>query len=151
MDKLIFEDNELKERKTNNKRFLIGLLVIVVLFLFACMFFYLQNEEKSFDYEPKYILIIAIFILSYLLVWEYMSLYSKKYRLLVYDDKIVKESLFGSITILYPMIKSYSYKKYSLKSDFYVFTLYLNKKRVSIYTRYYNEFIAVLKTKSNID
>ena len=73
-----------------------------------------------------------------------LYLYAIKYDLVVDDYKIHLKTLFGKVIIKVDEIDSYTYKKYTKKSEFYVFCLIVKGKKHTISTRYVDEMKIIL-------
>ncbi|MDE6585772.1 MAG: hypothetical protein K2K80_03730 [Clostridia bacterium] len=88
---------------------------------------------------------LAIFFGVMFLFSLYGYLYCILYKIEVYEDRVIRKSLFGTKEYLIQDLIPYTFKKYSNVSELYEFKSKIYGKTVKIYTRYYEELDAILK------
>lgn len=130
----IFKDDMKKESKLY-KYPMILFFALATLFPFVSFW----NDIKTAD--------LILGVISFLLIscfFLYGYLYAYKYNVIVFNNKIVLNTLFKSIEIQYKDIKSYSCRRYK-KSVFFQFSFFCKEKKYIIYTRYRDELEELLK------
>lgn len=149
MDELIFEDNNYKECKKTYKYFIIISIICFLIICYAFIFTILLDEKHRND--TSYIIEFFIRCIYVIIPITICFLKVKKYQLFVYKERIIIKIKTKKYLLKYSRIKSFTFKRFNRFSNFYVFKFILtDEKKYKIYTRYVNEFIEILKTKSNI-
>jgi hypothetical protein len=74
----------------------------------------------------------------------YGLIYSKKYHIVITEEKITLITLFRTKELPMHEITGYSYKRYR-RSTLYIFTLRTQGRSMQLYTRYQEEFREILK------
>lgn len=117
-------------------------LAIFATILFSLTFLYMYVNEKNF--QEKVVLSMLMVYLMFSLFGLYGWLYALKYRVEFDNEKVYLKTLFRTIELNICDVKKYTCNRYR-KSVFYQFNLFINGKKVLIYTRYKDEFEKVLK------
>ncbi len=136
-----FIDNMKKE----SKKAIPLICFSIILFFLSIVAYFLQFASDFFDkISLEDTILRCSFILVILCLALYLYLYAIKYDLVVDDYKIHLKTLFVKVIIKVDEIDSYTYKKYTKKSEFYVFCLIVKGKKHTISTRYVDEMKIIL-------
>ena len=129
--------------KKESKKAIPIICLSIILFFLLIVAYFLQFASNFFDkISLKDTVLYCSFVLVILCLALY--LYAIKYDLVVDDYKIHLKTLFGKVIIKVDEIDSYTYKKYTKKSEFYVFCLIVKGKKHTISTRYVDEMKIIL-------
>lgn len=142
MDKIILSDNEKKESRI----WFILMIFTLIIGIGGTIVFGIQSAGNK-TYNIVLLLLITIVVFSFCL---YCFLCCFLYKLEVTADKITVKTLLKTNIILFSDNFTYSYKKYTKFSEFYIFSLFVNGHKIQVYTRFYKEFNNILKDKANI-
>lgn len=136
-----FIDNMKKE----SKKAIPLLWFSIILFFLLIVAYFLQFASDFFEeISLKDTILCCSFVLIFLCLALYIYLYAIKYNLKVDYSIIHLKTLFTKVIIKLDEIDSYTYKKYTKKSEFYVFCLIVKGKKHTISTRYVEEMKAIL-------
>jgi hypothetical protein len=136
-----FIDNMKKE----SKKIIPLIYFSLILFFLLIVAYFLQFSSDFFEeISLKDIILRCSFVLIIFCLALYLYLYAIKYDLKVDDSVIHLKTLFTKVIIKLDEIDSYTYKKYTKKSEFYIFCLIVKGKKYIISTRYVEEMKTIL-------
>lgn len=133
-------DSMKKESKKARNSMIFGYTLAVVL----PTFFYFRPIET---FSENSILLMFLFFFLCGSIGLYSWLYSLKYSVEITSDKIYLKTLFRKTEINLCDVKSYTYNRY-MQSVFYLFKLNVNNKKVTITTRYKDQFVQILEERT---
>ena len=136
-----FIDNMKKE----SKKAIPLIWLSAFLFLLLIVAYFLQFASEFFEkISLKDTLLCCSFVLIVLCLALYLYLYAIKYDLKFDNSIIFLKTLFVKVIIQIDEIDSYTYKKYTKKSEFYIFYLSVKGKKHIVSTRYVEEMKTIL-------
>ena len=133
MDRIVFEDDMLKESKIWKKP-MVCFLILSTIFPLALIW----NDIKIGEF-----ILGEVFLV---LTWGYFLygyLYTYKYKVTVTKERICLKTLFKHISIETKDIKNYNMKRYK-KSKFYQFSIFCEDEKILINTRFKDELERLL-------
>jgi hypothetical protein len=102
----------------------------------------LITKNSEFSNNDIIKAVISFFVFG--CIGLYGLIYSKKYHIVITEEKITLITLFRTKELPMHEITGYSYKRYR-RSTLYIFTLRTQGRSMQLYTRYQEEFREILK------
>jgi hypothetical protein len=102
----------------------------------------LITKNSEFSNNDIIKAVISFFVFG--CIGLYGLIYSKKYHIVITEEKITLITLFRTKELPMHEITGYSYKRYR-RNTLYIFTLRTQGRSMQLYTRYQEEFREILK------
>lgn len=137
----IFIADDFKKESKRWRTIMIFTYSLSILFPIAVKISKKGNDITKIDIVLSFI--FFFFLGSFSL---YAFLYSRYYKLLIYEESIKIKTLFKEVDISINTIDKYEYKRYK-RSIFYKYTLFCGDKKYFFYTRHLDEVDNFLNKK----
>ncbi len=148
----IIIDDEKKEAKIVKIIMICTYVLLFTLPLPSLLFSYLKSDDMTAIIKDLVLSegFIVLFIFGLLCLYTYI--YAIKYRVEIFEDKVLVFSLFGKKEMCFKDIIEWESNKYAFSNLFIIKVYLVNNKKKTVCTRYINEFKAILNEykKNNI-